>query len=355
MTQQNNGADIEAQVREIENLPELLNAFDGIEKIKGNIPEERIVRNEEIKEVEEPEEEEQEEVQAQEEENEDTEENQESEEEEITLKTPSKDKKVDKYRKLQNDKYRALAEKEEALQKLARMEAMFEESLSSGTYHYGRNVYSELDKAKADFQRSFNEGDEKGLLDAQLALIKAQYSVSELEKWANESDNKKYYQNNATPVNPIVQNDHYQESLYQEIANDWLDSHPYLKPHSRNYDSKLAGDVNDFITRLDNNLHRNNNDDAIFSEEYFDTIDNYINSLTTPKRDNSKNIESLSNAGGVRNSSSAGMVSKSQPKIQVKLTREEKIMADNAGVSHNDWLKYKIDDLKNYKGDNHGR
>ena len=352
MDQQNNQLDLVAQAREAQNMPELLNAFDGIEKIKGNIPEEQVLQNEEIVE---PEEETQEVEESQDQENESEEIEEPEEEEEITLKSPSKDKKGDKYRKLQNDKYRALAEKEEALQKLARMEAMLEESLSSGTYHYGRNVYSELDKAKSEFQRSFNEGDEKGLLEAQLALIKAQTAISDLEKWANENDNKKYYQNNNPVPNNYQQNNSYQESLYQEIANDWLDSHPYLKPYSRNYDPKLAGDVNSFINRLDNNLHRNNNDDAIFSEEYFYTIDNYINSLTTPKRDNSKDIESLSNVGGVRNSSSAGMVSKSQPKVQIKLTKEEKIMADNAGVSHNDWLKCKIDDLKNYKGDNYGR
>lgn len=352
MDQQNNEADLAAQAREAQNMPEVLNIFDGIEKIKGNIPEEEEAIEGEVQESEEEETTEVEE--AQEDESEEVQEPE--EEEEITLKSPSKDKKTDKYRKLQNDKYRALAEKEEALQRLAKMEAMLEESLSSGTYHYGRNVYSELDKAKSDFQRSFNEGDEKGLLDAQLALIKAQTAISDLEKWANENDNKKHYQNNnPVPDNAYQQSNAYQESLYQEIANDWLDSHPYLKPHSRSYDPKLAGDVNNFITRLDNNLHRNNNEDAIFSEEYFYTIDNYINSLTTPKRDNSKDIESLSNVGGVRNSSSAGMVSKSQPKIQIKLTKEEKILADNAGVSHSDWLKYKIDDLKNYKGDNYGR
>lgn len=351
MNQQNNESDLIAQAQEAQNMPELLNAFDGIEKIKGNLPEEEEVQAQE--ENEDPQEETQE-VEAQEQENEEPED--EIEEEEITLKSPTKDKKADKYRKLQNDKYRALAEKEEALQELARMKDMLEQSLSSGTYHYGKNVYSDLDKAKADFQRTFNEGDEKGLLDAQLALIKAQYSVSELEKWANESDNKKQYQvNNYVASNNQPQNDPYQETLYKEIANDWLESHPYLKPHSRSYDPKLAGDVNNFITKLDNNLYRNNNEDAIFSEEYFYTIDNYISSLTAPKRDNSREIESLSNAGGVRSSSSAGAVTRGQPKIQIKLTKEEKIMADNAGVSHNDWLKYKIDDLKNYKGDNYGR
>lgn len=344
MNQQNNEADLVAQAAAAQNMPEVLNIFDGIEKIKGNLPEEEEIIQEEVKEPEEEENQEVEETQDQQDESEEVREPE--EEEEITLKSPSKDKKIDKYRKLQNDKYRALAEKEEALQKLAEMEAMLEKSLSSGTYHYGRNVYSELDKAKSDFQKSFNEGDEKGLLDAQLALIKAQTAISDLEKWAAENDNKKYYQNNdPVPDKSYQPNNTYQESLYQEIANDWLDLHPYLKPHSRNYDPKLAGDVNNFITRLDNNLHRNNNEDAIFSEEYFYTIDNYIKSLTTPKRDNSKNIESVSNVGGVRSSSSAGMVSRSQPKVQIKLTRDEEILADNSDVPREIWLQNKIEEL----------
>src|ERR1044072_3928818 len=84
-----------------------------------------------------------------------------------------KDKKAYKYRKLQNDKYRALAEKEAALQRAAQLEEMLKESLSSGTYHYGKNVYAEVDKAKEAKKRAFEEGDLDSYMDADVALIKA--------------------------------------------------------------------------------------------------------------------------------------------------------------------------------------
>lgn len=369
MDQQINNTDLVAQAQEAQNMPELLDAFESIEKMK--IDDEPVDIVNEINE--EPQESIQEEGNEEQEDNEISDTPNETEEE-IVLKSPYREKKADKIRKLQNDKYRALAEKEDALQKLAIMEAKLEESLSSGTYHYGKNVYAELDRAKANWQKTFNEGDEAGLMDAQLALIKAQHAVSELETWANQNDNKSYSQNNTNyqnnnfvPQNQFQNNNleynnfqsnnsynPYQESLHQEIANDWLDSHPYLKPHSRSYDPKLAGEVTNFINKLDNNLYQNNDSDAIFSEEYFYTIDNYINQKRS-KRDNSKNLEAVSNVSGVRNTSSGGSVNKSLPISEVTLTKAEKIMADNAGISHKEWLKYKIEDLKNNNGVTYGR
>lgn len=369
MDQNISETDLVAQANEAQNMPELLDAFESIEKMK--------IDDEPVDIVNEINDEPQESIQ--EEEQEDNElsdaSNESQTEEEIVLKSPYREKKADKIRKLQNDKYRALAEKEDALQRLAEMEARLEESLSSGTYHYGKNVYAELDRAKANWQKTFNEGDEAGLMDAQLALIKAQQAVSELETWANQNDNKSYSQNNTNyqnnnyvspnqfQNNNLVHNNFqsnnsynpYQESLHQEIANDWLDSHPYLKPQSRSYDPKLAGEVTNFINKLDNNLYRNNDADAIFSEEYFYTIDSYIKTLTASKRDNSRNLEALSNVSGVRNTSSGGTVNKSLPITEVTLTKAEKIMADNAGVSHKQWLKYKIEDLKNNNGVTYGK
>jgi hypothetical protein len=333
----NTQATIQAEALEAQNLPELRNAFETIEKFKNN--DEQLILDENGFPVQEEGEKDEElpEDENEEEENEELPEDENEEEEEYIPPKPIKEKKVDKYRKLQNDKYRALAEKEEALQKIAELEGLVQEFSSSGTYHYSKNIYADLDRAKEDKKRAFEEGNLDNLVEADISIAKAIQAISDLEKWANENEsrqltNSKYQENERSS---------YQESVYQEIAKDWIDTHPYLKPHSRSYNPKLASKVTQFITELDDNLYRNREEAAIFSEEYFDTIDNYIYSKTGPKRDTSKKIESLSNVSGVRNTASAGG-SKSSSTNQMTLTKEEKIMADNAGLSHKDWLKEKI-------------
>ncbi len=346
MTQENhNQIDLQAEAMEAQNLPELQSAFDNIEKLLNN---EEVALDENglpVKEEEEPIEDATEE---EEEPTEDVTEDDEEEEEAYIPQKPSKDKKVNKIKKLQNDKYRAYIERDEALQRVAEMEELVKESLSSGTYHYSKNVYADLDRAKEDKKRAFEEGDLDKLLDADINIVKAVQAINDLEKWANENEPRQNTRNQYQEEAP-----QYQETLYQEIAKDWIDSHPYLKPTSRSYNPKLADKVTQFINELDDNLYRNRQEGAIFSEEYFDTIDNYIQSKNTPKRDNSKNIESLSNVSGVRNSPSSG--GSKATTTQMTLTREEKIMAENAGISPKDWLKAKIEDSKSNRGNNYGR
>jgi hypothetical protein len=344
-------ASIEAEALEAQQLPELQAAFDIIEKFTGN-DEELIIDDDGLpgqreEEVEEKEEE-------PEDSSEDAIEEEEPEEEEFILKKPVKEKKTDKYRKLQNDKYRALAEKEEALQRLAEMEELMAESLHSGTYHYSKNVYAELDRAKESKRKAFEEGDMDNLLEADIEIMKAVQAINDLEKWANENEPRVPARSNYQNYQDDQRLSYQQDTLHQEIAKDWVDSHPYLKPTSRSYNPDLADDVTQFIEKLDNNLYRNRQEEAIFSEEYFDTIDNYIQSRNISKRDNSKNIESLSNVSGVRNSSSSGG-SKSSSINKFILTQDEKMMAERAGVSPKEWLKNKIYYSKKQTGEHYGR
>lgn len=249
-----------------------------------------------------------------------------------------KEKKAYKYRKLQNDKYRALAEKEAALEKAARLEEMLKESLNSGTYHYGKSVYAEVDKAKEAKKKAFEEGDLDSYMEADVALIKAISNANELEKWAYENENNNQHYYNAEPTYNQPVND---RSVYEEIANDWLDSHPYLQPNSRNFNPTIYNNVLEFTNNLDNNLRRRNQEDMIFSEEYFEVIDNHISSLKRSNRNNSKNIESISNVSGVRNYTSPDK--RVAPNNALVLTEDEKRMAINLGVDPKVWLKNKIE------------
>jgi hypothetical protein len=346
MEQYNEKMDQAERTKEIEGLPEVQSMFDEIDRVKNNLPpregseEENETEESQIPENSETEEETDDSQQGFDEDEEEDELNEDG----TVLKTADKGKKSSKFRKLYNDRYKARVEKEEALRRVAELEAMLEESLSTGTYHYGKNVYSALEKAKQNYQNAFDQGDVNAHIEAHIELTRATNAVNELEKWAQESEIKKNSHYN--------QRQNYSEQNYnapevqQDLVNDWLDTHPYLKVNSRNFDPALYGNVTSFISKLENNLQKNDAIDVIGSEEYFDTIDDYIKSVKAPKRDSSKNREYLANASGVRKISSASN-SKSTSPDNITLNSDEKELAERLGCSNQEYLKFKIYRMQN--------
>lgn len=257
--------------------------------------------------------------------------------EDIEIEAPQKMKKGDKYRKLQNDKYRAIAEKEAMAARVNQLEEMLKDSLNSGTYHYGKNVYGDLERARAKKAYAYEQGDTKLAVEADEELIKAMYAVNDLEKWTSQLDRDK---NNNTPQNaqqPTTTN------VEQELVMDWFDSHPYLKSTSKKYDAKLTQKVGEFADRLDYNLSRKGQSHLIYSEAYFNKLDNYIDSLTKKPVDVAKNIESHKGVSGVRGSMPANQSASGRRPTQIVLNANEKQMALNMGISEKDWLKYKLE------------
>lgn len=243
-----------------------------------------------------------------------------------------KDKKQDKYRKLQNDKYRALAEKAAAEERIKELEHMLNESMSSGTYHYGKNVYSELERAKELKKKALNEMDPDSLIEADIALTKAISQVNELERWADSQANQ--------PTKAPISNNNFDYKIKEEMAQDWLENHPYLQPYSRTYNSKLANQVSKFINYLDYDLKQKNQESVSYSPEYFNVIDNYIETI----KNSSSSSNALPQVGSVRNS--YGGVTNSTPKKQITLNADEKKIASMMGLTPEQWIKYKEEDIK---------
>lgn len=240
-------------------------------------------------------------------------------------------------------KYQVIAEKEALAKENAQLRQMLEESLSSGTYHYGKSAYGELERAKENKKRAIEEGNVDGLIEADLALTKAMNAISDLEKWA-------YTGNNKNPdTSPAKATSDYGERE-TEIITDWLDDHPYLQPTHSKYNANLANQVADFVNRLDNQIARSGQQDAYFSEEYFGAIDNYITELKKGAGKAAKTAEQTAHVGGVRNSyGSSSPTSTSRGTTQIMLTADEKKMCANAGIKEEEWLKYKLEDLKKGK------
>ena len=268
-------------------------------------------------------------------------------EDDASKKEPQK---LDKIWKIKRSRYKALAEKRIALEENARLKEMLAESLDSGTYHYGKTTYSELEKAKEHKKRAIEEGDIDALIEADMALTRAANNVNELEKWQSSSS-----QNSSQVNNEPAPEAH--DEIEQAIATDWLDNHTYLQPDSREYNPELAVEVSQFINHLDESLAKNGQQDAYFSEEYFEEIDKYIEEVNNRIRagnknkaqKNSKNLESAAHIGGVRNSYSSSPSSNSPSSKQLILTADEKRMCANAGITEKDWLRYKLEDLKKGK------
>src|SRR5271154_1014804 len=301
------------EVEDASGLAEIQQALDEIEKLKtqeSSEPEEEIV-----KEVEEP------------------------EEKVVPKQTEEKEDKLWKVRK---DKYKALAEKEEALQKVAQLEQMLSESLNSGTYHYGKNAYSELDRAKESKKRAIEAGDIDALIESDIALTRALTAVNDLEKWVGESKKAEETPRELQPTQTY-------SDLQHEIASDWLDNHNYLQPTSKNYDSKLANQVAEFVNYLDGNLVKNNQMNAYLSEDYFNTIEDYIAGIKNEPQKEIKSPNINGHVAGVRNSYNSSGNGKVPSPTQISLSADEKRMCANAGISEKEWIKYKLEDLKEGK------
>lgn len=267
------------------------------------------------------------------------EETEDNEEDEVVVKKSDSEKKPDKTWKLKRDKYKALAEKEEAEKRVRELERLLDESVNASTYHYGKNAYNDLERAKINKKIAIENGDVDALIDADEALYKAINAVTELERFTNQPQ----------PVRQQPENEESYTEVYDEIAQDWLESHPELEPDSRNYNADLAKEVGKFVNALDRDLKKNNRMDMFFSQDYFDTINEYIDQLKSEPAPKRPNISSAINShvGSVRNTYSGGGSVKSTK--QITLTADEKRMCSDMEISEKEWIKYKLEELNKGK------
>jgi hypothetical protein len=267
-----------------------------------------------------------------------------TEEETINVDEPEEipQKKKEELWRAKKDKYRAIAAKEAVMQENERLKQLLNEALNSGTYHYSKSAYSDLELAKENKRQAIAEGDIEGSIEADIALTKALNAVGELEKWSRTET----YKNEKEPQ--YLDEQQSQVSLAQEIANDWLETHPYLQPSSSSYNPKLANQVAVYVNKLDNDLVQEGREDLYFTEPYFAKIEKFITDVKQPAQ--KKNLEGM-HVGGVRNSyaSSSAVNGKGNSPTQMILTADEKRMCANGGISEKDWLRYKLDELKKGK------
>lgn len=257
-------------------------------------------------------------------------------------KKEKREKTIDKekYRKLQSEKHRALAEKAAADERIRELENMLTESLSAGTYHYGKNAYAELDRAREAKKRALNEGDIEALEAADDAIFNAKLTIKELERWANESAKSSpkpapSFNQYQAAAQYLSQPQYDQNNTFQqEMIKEWLQDHPYINPDSKRYDPNMVLKVTRFAKKLDA--------DGIyepFSPQYMDELDDYIESVRTKR---STPASSIPKVGVVRNSYGGTKSLTTQKNNHLSSDELEIVnLVRHLGVTEDSYKKYK--------------
>lgn len=273
-------------------------------------------------------------------------ENKDSVAEEVEIKKEKVISKEDKYRKLQNDKYKAKLAEKEALKRVSELEHLLDEALHSGSYHYSKSVSSDIDRAKQKMEVAIENGDNKAFVEANIELTEAIHAANDLKKWeAQDKRNWETQNKRNVSVVPVRNVEPEYNDVVEELAYDWLDTHSYLQPNSRDYNPILAREVSNFVNNLDSNLRRNNEMDLFFTPDYFDTIDNFIyDNIEKTRLRNAKSVQSSNHIGGVRHGTSVSVNGNSRAPTQVfSLSADEKRWCKDTGTSEKSMLEAKME------------
>jgi len=250
---------------------------------------------------------------------------------------------------IQREKYQALdelnriREENEYLRRMALdLNYKAEESGNAAMIHYDKSANLKLDQAKAKKAHAIENGDIQAQLDADVEIASATNELQQIRSWkaqqALEAQNRQlqqqqeaYYQQQQAP-NQVDPADAY----------NWLENNPWFVPQNENYNPEMVEAVKSYSDQVENYLYRVGRPDLIMSKEYFQEIDNYVNSLQSSARRGLNMKPVRGGVAPVRNSASHSV----QEKQQFKLTSEEKDMARRLGVSDQVYMQHKINDMQ---------
>lgn len=206
---------------------------------------------------------------------------------------------------------------------------------------YGRDLYNDLEKIKNIKKQALLGEDADLLLDADEIYQRTLYKINEFE--SAQARNGLHSDEHDT-IGSAHDRENYQEQLAkQELdrkSQEWLNERPELVEGSSRFNPKIQRELAEFIEQFDSELIRNGREDEILSDAYLDVLDEYVDKVkVNPKKDG----YTTSKVGGVRNNFSNGT---SGTNTKITLTAFDKSYAKNLGISEKEYLKYKIEDMK---------
>ena len=210
-------------------------------------------------------------------------------------------------------------------QKNAEMEYMLRQSLDVSKGHSNKVAEDELLRAKNYLTQALEQGDPKAVSDATYLISQATQRLSEIEKTKDFT--------NSPPPSPTQ---FIRKS--KDVLAEWLDSNPEVVPDTPEYNPRVAKLASGFIKKLENRLRNNKQEHLIASPEYFNVVDQYMDSIyesntpryfgkvTTSRNDN--RMSPITTSGGYG------------------LTRDEKETAAACNMTQAEYAKYKAANLK---------
>lgn len=248
----------------------------------------------------------------------------------------------EKYHLEKKKRKSVLADRQRLEQENYRLKADLGGFVESNAELYGRDLYNDLEKIKnikkqallgafgdpSDPEYASKNADI--LAEADDLYQKASYKVNEYEKYLSKTSESEQ---------EFEPEQNYEEQIKLSKAQEWMDEHPELIEGSYNYNPRLASEFASFVKQADRELKKEGREDEILSDRYLELLEEFVDTVTISRPSDGY---TTSKVGGVRNNFSNG----GSNTIKVTLTEFDKNYAKNLGISEKEYLKYKIEDIK---------
>lgn len=230
----------------------------------------------------------------------------------------------------------ALADRQKLEQENQELKQHLNGTIANNTELYGQNLYNDLERIRNIKRQALLGEDPDLFLEADELHKKTMMKINEFENLAQNRVSKDVDGNTAKDTNNYIEKE---EQIQLAKAQEWLNEHPELIEETSEYNPKIQKELSEFIKEYDRKLRQKGRQDEILGDNYFDVLDEFLDSIKVKRP---KEGYSTSKVGGVRNNFSASPGGT----LKVTLTDFDKNYARNLGISEKEYLKWKIQDIK---------
>jgi hypothetical protein len=231
------------------------------------------------------------------------------------------------------------ADRQKLEQENEELKKYLQNTISSNAELYKNNLMSDLEKIKGLRKQALLGEDPDLLIEADDLYYKALMKLNEFE--ASKGKFIHPEPEEEVETKEIPENAKQLDDEVLDNAREWLNNRPELIEGSKEYNPRIQKALATFIEEFDSELRKQGRANDILSEDYLDVLDEFVDSIRVEKP---KSGYKTSSVGAVRNNFSSN--SGGGNTIQVKLESWEKDYAKNLGISERDYLKAKIEDIK---------
>ena len=233
------------------------------------------------------------------------------------------------------------ADRQKLEQENEELKKYLQNTITSNAELYKTNLMSDLEKIKGLRKQALLGEDADLLIEADDLYYKALMRLNEFE--SNYAQNAKKEPDEQDLPEEAVKTKEDINKIDDEVlenAQEWVNNRPELIEGTKEYNPRVQKALATFIEEFDSELKKQGRAKDILSEDYLDVLDEFVDSIKVEKP---KSGYKTSSAGGVRNNFSANT---GNGTIQVKLDPWERNYARELGLSEKEYLKYKIEDIK---------